>query len=186
MARRRQDTTSASTCVMPCTPPRTRLSRARTGWSGSANESGPAGARQQAFRGDRGRGGGRFPGQCGPALGRQARRSVGARIVGARASACSRATSAAGLAGRTAPAGPGGGLRRVRHRRCPGVAPAAPGFRPAQLGGGDHLLPQQRNPGRGRTGQPAIRVGRQCQFEQHLQRRGQRKGDRVFFIVLLE
>jgi len=37
MPRRRQDTTSATSCVIPCTLPPIRSSRARMGWSGSAH-----------------------------------------------------------------------------------------------------------------------------------------------------
>ena len=68
--------------------------------------------------------------------------------------------AAAGVALRTAPPGPGGGLRRVRHRRRAGDPAAPPGLRPARLRGRDlELQRQRRGPDPEWIGYPGRRVG---------------------------
>ena len=175
---------------MPCTPPRTRSSRARTGWSGSARGSGPD-RRTPAS----------IPGRPRPprwAVSWPTGSDAGTPCAAVRRRTVRRRglvthAPAAGPAGGTAPVGPGGGLRRVRHRRRPGGAPAAPGLRADQLGCGlgcgDYLPQQQqrRVPGHGGIEQQPDRLfGRRCRSEQHIQQPDQRAGDRVpveFFAV---
>ena len=165
---------------MPCTPRRTRSSRARTGWSGSARGSGPDRRTPASIPGRPGRGAGGF-------LADMVRRWNAMR-GGSPAPGSPAPGSAPGHARRqprdrrdgTAPVGPGGGLRRVRHRRRPGGAPAAPGLRADQLGCGlgcgDYLpeRQQQRVPGHGGIEQQPDRLfARRCHSEQHIQQPGQ-------------
>ena len=157
---------------MRCMPPRIRSSRARTGWSGSARGSGPDRPTPASTPGA-------APGGFLADLVR--RWNAGARRAGRFAAAATRpAAQPRDWRVRTAPAGPGGGLRRVRHRRRPGGAAAAPGLRPARLGGRDLLsssssgAPSVNGTGTRLARRPAalVRAGRRPA-------RVQRAGDRV-------
>ena len=83
MAHRRQDTTSASSSVMPCTLPRIRSSHARTGLSESARESSPDRRTPASIPGRPPRPGG-FLADMVAVLEHQARRFAGARFPRAR------------------------------------------------------------------------------------------------------
>ena len=175
-ARRRQDTTSASSCVMPCTPPRGPSSRARTGWSESVRESSPDRHTPASIPGrPRPPGGflavsrvrrwnirrGGSPAHGSPAHGSpahgspahgspaQGRGRTVRRRTGRRLRGASRGTGEMDCSGLAH----GDRLRCVRHRRRPGGGAAAAGLPPPQLGGGDHL------PGRSTGVQGGGRIG---------------------------
>ena len=152
---------------MPCTPPRTRSSRARTGWSGSARGSGPDRRTPASIPGRPRRRAVSWPTWSGAGTpGAAVRRRTVRRRMGA----------GRGHARRQPRDWRDGLLRPALAVACAvfaiGVALAVPplraGLPPAQLGGGDHLPQQQRrSPGRGRIGQPDELVGRRYQSEQH-------------------
>ena len=87
--------------------------------------------------------------------------------------------AAAGLAVRAAPPGAGGRLRRVRHRRRAGSAPAARSLRPARLRGRDLQSQRRRWGSEHERRRYSDRLGGRRRRDRYFGRPGQRVGDRV-------